>query len=238
MSRRSAIALGVLALMAGPARHAVADSGEVAEAVVVSATGEQLESGNSATPFSLRLPDDAACPGSSEFEGWLVNSYMVHASTEPADVAYDGLGPTPPDAGNDRFRQPLFAEDTARFVSAATASVEREGTPGRVVGIPMFSLAVYTAQDLRPGRYHLGIACTLRNEVGRVWDAEVVVSESSTDEPGGFTWEVASSGAAGEAGAGTTPLVPLGGVAVLASVVLLVRRRRGARALPTHEGAS
>ncbi|MGH9084409.1 MAG: hypothetical protein ACRDYW_03055 [Acidimicrobiales bacterium] len=221
-SRASVAALALVASWAGCRGPAWAAQPAVGDAVIVSASGDRLDRGGSGTPFSLRLPDGAECAGSSEFEGWLVNSYMVHASTAPLDVAYDGLGPTPPDAGNERFRQPLFAVDTARFVSAPTAGVERKGEPGRIVDVPVFSLAVYTSADVRPGRYHLGIACTLYNEIGRVWDAQITVESSGSDEPGGFVWQVVGAEPT-RSGSPAGPL--LAGGALVVGFLALVRRR-------------
>ena len=136
---------------------------------MVAPDGGRLDEGGSTTEFSLELPSGAQCPGDSAFEGWRVNSYMVPEVVDVARLTYDGLGPAPAGlADYERFRQPLYDVGTSPYASALTAAVQEQGDPGLIVDIPTFTLGVYSSGDVPAGRYHVGIACTLLNEVGRV----------------------------------------------------------------------
>jgi uncharacterized protein (TIGR03382 family) len=212
-------ALGLMALLAylliAPAVSARAQ--DVGGAVV------SPNEGGSATPFSVRLPDGSTCPGDSANDGYRVNSYMVPGAVDPAEITYDGLGPTPAAYGDhSTFREPLFDIETNSFASAQTADAETPGEPGPIISIPMFSFGVYAPGDLPAGRYHIGIACTLINEIVTIWDAEIVVTRSNDDEPAQIRWRVADGS---RASTGTSNVgAPVAVLAVV--VVVLVRRRR------------
>ncbi|MEQ1786050.1 MAG: hypothetical protein ABL966_03270 [Acidimicrobiales bacterium] len=209
---------------------------DVAPAVVVSPEGQELTEGGSATPFTLRLPDRASCPGDSANAGWRVNSYMVPEAVDVATLPYDGTGPTPYGLGDlEVFRQPLYTLRTDPYVSAQTLEVEVPGDPGEIIDIPDFSFAVFAPGDVPPGRYHLGIACTLLNEVALVWDAEVVVTAAPADAPAQLHWRVAEPSVSSPNEGQWAPALSLLGVAGgLVALVAVSRRQRP----PISAGAS
>jgi hypothetical protein len=229
----------IAVLCVGLAPPARAQSPEVGEAVVVGRGGREPAGGGSGTDFSLRLPDGAECPGDSAFEDWRINGYMVPAAVDVATLTYDGLGPAPAALQDyDTFRQPLYDTDTNPYASAMTAAVEKRGDPGVIADIPMFTFSVYPPGDVPAGRYHVGIACTLLNEVGRVWDAEIVIAEAADDHPSQLHWEVMGAAPGGSASELPPPLVVLAAAAAIAAIVTATRRRRASSPVPvSREGA-
>ena len=225
LRRVAAIGLGSLMLLqhAGPA--AGQPEVEVGEVEVVDADGDRLSGGGSTTPFSLELPDGAECPGDSTDDDYRVNSYMVPSSVDPLDVTYNGLGPTPSVVGPGReFRQPLYDVESTFFVSIQTEDAEDPGDPGKIQALPLFDFDVFKPGDVPPGPYNIGIACTLFNEIERVWNAQIEVTVDQADEPAAIRWSVVGF----EPSDGSTfPIVPVAGVVVaLATLVFVLRRRR------------
>lgn len=198
---------------------------------MVSAGSDQPVSGGGPdTPFSIRLPEGAACPGDSANEGYRVQSYMVPSSVPPAEVDYDGLGPAP-NAFGDRatFRQPLYDTATSWFVSAMTAEADSPGEPGPIVNIPSFSFDVYRGtHELPMGSYNVGIACTLMNEPVRYWNTELVfeVPDEGADR---FIWRVIAA----ERSQPSIPWQPAAVATVIAGAAFVGSRRIGRAATPT-----
>lgn len=229
-SRRGTAALAaLLCTVSGWWQQAAAQPTAEPEPVdVVGRSGRPLDGGGSATEFSLRLPSGAACPGDSANDGYRVNSYMVPVGVHPSTVIYNGLGPTPPVLGDgSSFRQPLYDTETHPFVSAQTAEARAPGEPGPIVNVPVFSFAVYAPGDLPPGRYHVGLVCTLLNVVVSIWDTEMILSVAREDDPAQVTWTVSDAEAAG----GSTPTAALVGLAVAAALALTINRLRRRRSL-------
>ncbi len=217
--------LAVLAAGSWGSMATAAQSADVRAAEVVGPSGRPIDGGGSATPFTLRLPDGAACPGDSANDGYRVNSYMVPFDVDPTVVTFDGTGPIPATLGTaGPFRQPLYDVNTHPFVSDQTAEAIAPGEPGPIVNVPAFSFGVFAPGDVPAGRYHVGIACTRLNEIEVVWDAELTVMEAADDEPAGLRW--ATTRAESDAGAGPSAAIALGAAAALGAVVLLGRARR------------
>ena len=194
------------------------DAGAIA-IVAHSGSSRPLNRGGSAVEFSFRLPDGASCPGDSANDNYLVQSYMVPVTVGSADVGYDGLGPAPNSYGDwATFRQPFYDTRTTPYASVLTAEAVAPGQPGPIVNIPALSFAVYKPGQLPPGRYRIGVACTLFNKVVKYWDGELVVTLAADDNPVGVTWALADP-PGGAAGSG--PAFPGAAAAGLVAAVVI-----------------
>lgn len=208
----------LVALLAGGVTHP-ARAQDVGEAMV------SPREGGSRTAFTVRPPEGSTCPGDSADDGYRVNSYMVPSTVAPNAITFDGLGPTPQSFGDyATFREPLFDLETNSFASAQTADAERPREPGPIINIPRFSFAVYEPGDLPVGRYRVGIACTLLNEVVTIWSAELVVTSAPSDRPAQVRWSVIADAADHASGAPGAPIV--WAVVALGAGALLIHRRR------------
>lgn len=195
---------------------------------VVDAGGDRIDGGGSATEFTLEPQEPAACPGDSANENYLLYSFMVPADVLAENVTFDGLGPTPQVYERyEEFRMPLYEVTTSDFVAGLTAEREDEGGPGRIVDLPLLSYAVYREGELPFGRYRVGLACTVFNELERYWDTEIEVLADDAD-PAGFRWRVVG---AQPDGAESSSVLPL---AVAAAVVLTVASAVWLRARSRH----
>lgn len=226
---RSLVAIAALAgagLLVAPAS---AQEPEVGVAHVTPAEG------GSTTPFRVDIPPGASCPGDSAEDGYRVNSYMVPVAVPALEVTFDGMGPTPASFGTyDTFREPLFDIDTNSFVSRQTANAEAPGDPGPILELPEFSYGVYEPGDLPPGRYRIGITCTLLNEIVLIWDAEVEVTEDADDDPAQIRWRVVSAPPVEEASDSSFAVGSLAVGAVLATgLAVFAIRRRGTQRRPS-----
>lgn len=234
---RSVIALAwasvaMIGVLVCPTPALAAAAERAGDAVVVTGAGERRvrNEGGSATEFSVRLPDGASCPGDSANDGYRVQSYLVPTTVAPAEITYDGLGPTPNTYRDyPTFRQPLYDTSTRPFASAQTAEAAAPGQAGAIVSIPSLTFAVYGPGELPPGRYRAGIACTLDNQPVRYWDTELVLTLAPDDKPAGITWRLANATAAvtGSNGpAGVTAIAAVVVVVAVAAGALYARRRR------------
>jgi hypothetical protein len=157
---------------------------------------QPLNSGGSATPFALVLPEGAECPGDSATDNYRVQTYMVPAAVDPGTLTFDTRGPSPQGVGTD-FRQPLFDSSGNPFVNELT-DVATDGGGGTISGLPTFAFAVYGqdgadgAELVPAGTYNIGIACTLDLVLERYWNVRLVFAADPTDEPAGITWTVAA----------------------------------------------
>lgn len=218
MARMISTGLAVAAAMLTLSAHAepalgafLADAGD---AVVVSGPGKAgspLREGGSATAFSFRLPRGASCQRDSAEGGYRVQSYMVPARDDPGSLVYTDAGPD----GPGRF--PLYDVTTSQFVNQQTANADAPGQPGTIVNLPAFSYAVYAPGELPPGRYNIGVACSLLNKTTRFWNVETVVTSARGDKPAQVRWTVPAAPA--------TPSrsgLPSAGVLVGATLVIVL----------------
>jgi hypothetical protein len=175
-------------------------------AVVVTPSGAVLSSGGSATVFTLKLPQGAACPGDTYHHGYLVFSYAVPVRTDPASLTFPG---TFPSSGADLITVegvPFVTQPTAEFTAA-------------IQTLSDFSWSRYDHDptDLPVGEYNVGIACAHGlGRVERFWNVKLDFTSTSSD-PGGFVWRVL--------GAQSDPATPNSnhlGLAVIGLIVLVV----------------
>jgi hypothetical protein len=157
--------------------------------------GQLLTSGGSATVFALNLPNGASCSGDTASGGYVINSYMVPASVDPATLSFDSNGPTPFGTGAN-LRVPLYSSSgSTPFMNGTTGVAASSGGPGLVVGLPSFSFNVFGANGhtvVPAGTYNLGVACwnTTANPhvLDKYWNVQMAFVATPSDSPGGITW--------------------------------------------------
>jgi len=201
---------------------AAAQSSPSGVAVVASNSGEKLTLGGSADEFTLKLPPRSTCPGDSANDGFRVDSYMVPSAVAPTDVTFGSAGPEVNTLTRyDEFRQPLYDNLTAMFVNRLTAANEKPGEPGLIIDVPMFSLDVYSAGQVPPGPYNIGVACTLDGQAKTTWNTQITIEKDSTDKPAGVRWSVAGSGGSSDKNSASSIVRLLVLIFVLLLVVVL-----------------
>ncbi len=201
------------------------DAGDV---VVVAANQEkQVFDGDSNTPFSLRLPAGASCPGDSANDDWRVQSFVIPADLDPGALTYGALRPR-----GDNLHA-LYGADTRPFIQVLTGQNSGPGEPGLIVGVPPLSFAVFPAGMLPAGPYRIGIACTWFEKTAMYWDTELVLSADPDVEPGQFRWHVANDPAAALAddsnsswAKGIAAVTLVAAIAAIAVIITIATRRR------------
>lgn len=193
----AALAIGISGLSPSGvpgASAAATDAGAAQVITPVSAPvggGAPLNSGGSATDFSIKLPTGAACAGDSANDGYRVQSYRVPASVNPATLTFDASGPI--------GHQALYDTTGSPYVDKQTANADTPGGPGPIVNIADFDYGVYLPGDVTPGTYNLGIACTLgpasATQLDRFWNVQKSFVADAADEPASVRWTVVASSA-------------------------------------------
>jgi hypothetical protein len=202
-------------LLVVPGRAGATPAGGTA--LVVHPNGGSLSSGGSSTPFGLKLPAHAACPGDTAHQGYSISSYVVPVSVAPGAVVYGGGG---------------FAQQGSPMVDASLTpylAVNTDIDTGEIPPPPIFSWTSYAQHGGFPmGTYNVGVACATRSgATARYWNTVFRFTADSADR-GGFTWSIigAPKQTSGGSTAGTVvgvviAVIVIGGIATL----LLVRRR-------------
>lgn len=219
-----ALAVGVGLVLVTPSGAAAQEpAGTVV--VIDAEDGAPLEAGGSDTAFRVQLPDGAACPGDSEEGQYRVQSFLVPVDADPGALRYEGLHPQTEDGWA------LYETNTNTFVNRPTDRADEPGGEGRIVNLPPFSFAVFEPGLLPPGRYHLGVACSLFGETELHWSTEVAI-DADADEPAGISWTVVDPPAVDGARTGGSTRILIALTAVGIAGVVLVRRR------PVHHNGS
>jgi hypothetical protein len=182
-----------------------------------------LSAGGSNTNFSLKLPAGAACPGDSANDNYRLQSFFVPAATNLDVLRYKFMGPdtSPGD--------PLIDLGTHPYTQRLTDPNQTPGLPGRIPVLPDFSFVAYTPGYYAPGRYHIGVACTLYNVTKRYWVTDVVVVAAPADKPAGIRWShadrTANPSSSSPSSSHLALVLGVIGGAVLAVVVVILRLR-------------
>jgi hypothetical protein len=196
------------------------DAGKVE---VVDQRGHALGDGGSTTPFELRLPVGAACPGDSEHDQYRIMGFMVPADVDPAKVRYQ-LGPV----GERSYS--LYQVDSTQFSNALTERADRSGGEGAILDLPTFSFGVFNDVDrIEPGRYRMGIACAHLFETKRYWSTEIVLASDLKDRPAGIHWNLPNCQPAGDDNGALAGVIVAVALAAAAGFVALAARKRGRR---------
>lgn len=182
--RRGMALLALHLVGAAAVADVVAAADDRGDLEVVDADGEPLRNGGSATPFTVRLPEGATCPGDSMFDQWRVQSFVVPASVDIGRLEFGSVGPQ----GDRQYA--LYTVEGSPVVDELLQPNDQAGQPGRPVGLTMLSFGAFTPGLLPAGTYRFGLMCTLFREPERYWDVEIVVDDAPDDQPAGFTWRL------------------------------------------------
>ena len=201
------------------------DAGEVVVVDPFNVTRE-LNSGDSASVFSLRLPEGAACQRDSANDDWRVQSFLVPVGTDIGALRYKATRPD-----GERYRS-LRYPDGDIFVMEFTNPNPGPGQPGTIPAVPALTMAYFEAGSIPPGEYVLGIACTNPGwYVERFWDVDVRLEAAPEVETGGLRWQVIQKPAQVSSQSSTSSTAPLlalsfAFVAVVGGLWFLRRRSR------------
>jgi hypothetical protein len=207
-----AMAAGVLALFAAPAAMAT----ETAPATITKPDGvTPLNSGGSATDWTIALPVGAHCTGDTATGGYLVYSYIT--SADPSTLTFSGTGPSSGEELLTTGGTPYGAQSTAI-------------TTGAIAQTPTLNYQFFNVNgaggdyELTPGTYNLGIACaTKTGALDQYWNVQEVFTANGSD-PNGETWSVVPATQVPE-----SPLavaLPIGALLILGAGFVVARRRR------------
>lgn len=224
LGRAATAAFFVVAVLTAGASGAGATGERAGDAVIVAGgTGSSTMGGDGQSPFSIRLPDGAACPGDSAESQYRVQSFLAPEAVDPGSLVYKGLRPRADGAWA------LYETSTRTYMNAATDMASTAGGEGAIINLPSFSFAVFDPGMIAPGRYHIGIACSLWTETERYWSTMIEVTVDD-DDAAGIAWTVleVAGGASGADDTGSSAASPIfvgAIVAVAVGVGVVVRRR-------------
>ncbi len=218
--------------LAAAATESSDTSKDVGEVVVVDPykQADALTRGEATTEFSLRLPEGSTCPGDSANDQWRVQSFIIPAQDDPVGIRYGAIGPEP--VGPDRYA--MFNIDTRPFVHQLLQPNPAAGQPGVISVLPPFSFEVVAGEDIPPGRYRIGVACTFFGDTAQYWDTEIVLDAPASGEGSQLSWRLPSVAAdavqSSDQGSGRW-LVLAGGGLVAAAIGLYVWRGKSRQPL-------
>lgn len=184
---RAVLAVAVLVglhgiVLAAPRAHAAAeDAGKVT--VTQAGSTRRISAGQSSTPFDLRLPKGAACPGDSVDDDYRVQSFIVPVTTDLTGLRFKSQGPDV--AGG----WALYKLTTSAYIQEQTADAPLPKEPGPILPLPTLTFEVFRVNELTPGSYRMGVACSRYNDTVRVWSAPINIV-SDPDDGAGFAWEL------------------------------------------------
>ncbi|MBV9663095.1 MAG: hypothetical protein JOZ37_03935, partial [Actinobacteria bacterium] len=193
-----AVALSAAALPLMAAAPAFANGSLQGAAIIKTAGGgANLQSGNGATNWTLRLPAGASCPGDGPNDGYRWQTYMVPSSVDPATLTFDSAGPVPNGFGAS-FRQPLYDTTSNPVVNQVPAAASPAPGPGPIINIPDVNFQVFSPGQIPAGVYNIGIACTLggasATQESNFWNVQMTVATgTATDGNAQVTWQNGTS---------------------------------------------
>ena len=182
--RRLFAALALLAALpvavqipVGTAVAAARRSGD-AEAVQANNRLRPFTAGTHESPFSLRLPRGATCPGDSMNDDWRVQSFVVPSTDDPGTLRYMVTGPEGPE--NDA-RVAIYTSEGRPYMNQLLGANSTPGQPGQIIELPSFSFKRLPIDYLPSGEYRMGVACTDGKGVtAQYWDTLISIESSPT----------------------------------------------------------
>ena len=112
--------------------------------------------------------------------------FLVLADVEPGTIPYGADWPRLED-----HMYSLYDTITQPVIDVLTVPNVAPGSPGLIDALAPMSFAVFPVGELPPGRYRIGIACTLLYTTATYWDSEIEISADASDAPGQMTWRLA-----------------------------------------------
>ncbi len=225
-----AIVPGSVSATVGPTpdqQEVAGDPYRAGDVVVVEANNSDREivEAKGQTPFSLRLPDGAECPGDSANDQWRTQSFLVPATVDPAEIVF-GVN-DPEGEGN----WSLYDVQTNPYVDELLPQNPGAGLPARIPSVPPLSFAVFPPGVLPDGEYTIGIACTYFRALASWWDTDIEIERDSSDQPAELAWRVVDPPASAIENSDTLGdralfLVAAGVLVALAAAALLTVSRR------------
>ena len=195
--------------------------------------GTPLSGGDQNTPFSLRLPADAECPGDSKSDQWRVESFIIPARDNPADMVFNSFDL------EDDGQWPLLDVDSQKFLAEFMPENPAPGLPGQIQALPVFTFELYGRSELPAGRYIVGIACSFYRETGKFWSTPVSIAYDEDATNSNLTWQVTDPAApenmsqAADSEASSLWLVAVV-AAFLTLIFVLFRRQNSRRSNPVN----
>jgi hypothetical protein len=143
-----------------------------------------LSSGDSNTQFLIRVPADASCPGDSQNDNYLVQTFVVPSGTDIGSVRYRDIGPI----GENHVALFTASADQSSMSNIVLDANSAAGQPGRIRQLPPATFYPFPAGTLAPGDYEIGIACTYFVHTSRYWHTQINIAADPSVQPGEFTW--------------------------------------------------
>jgi hypothetical protein len=187
------------------------------------------ERGGSATRFTVKFPDGAACPGDSANDQWRTQSFVIPVGTDPVTLGYNNARP------EGERNWPLYGDDTVPYINQLLFKNAAPGKPGEIPPVPALSFATLPPGSIADGQYRVGIACTYFRHTAKYWDTKFVFVNDSSDVPGQLSWRLASSPPAPpdeSDGSTRAVLIALGALVLAGSAISFVRLIRWGRSRP------
>ena len=200
--KRALAAVAVIAVVAGIAPFlnapAAFANGSLQGAATIKTAGgaANLQSADSNTTFTLRLPGGAACPGDSNvdpFYHWA--GYFVSGAIDPATLQFNSQGPTGPTSGTyATFKQPLrTSSGGAAVIARNTAGSTPPDPSGPIVNIDDMSFATLADDAVPSGVYNIGIACyagpASATQMSNFWNVQITVTDNANGTGTAFAWQ-------------------------------------------------
>lgn len=208
--------------------------GRVGDLLLQSAGLVAIADGDGETPFFVRLPAGATCPGDSANDQWRVNTFVIPAGEDPLQLRFTAGGPEP--VWDDHFA--LFDVGTkTSVINQMLQKNDTPGNPGVIKPLPQVFMLPIAENGFSSGRYRLGVACTFWAQTTQYWDVEIEMTASQgSNGVGTMSWKVVGTMMAPTSGSdsgGSSSLlivVVLAGVAAAGILVVVRRSRRAANA--------
>ncbi len=225
-----AVLVGAIALVSMTTAASAEHKNGGAATIINRATGQPINSFGSQTPFSFKLPNEAACSGDTAADNFHIFSYIADATAypDPGNLAYTPDGPIPV---GDGVVFTLYQTTGSPYVNKTAAPIS-----GFIQNLPDFNFNLYsidgritdTAPDgtfvLPAGTYNIGLACANPDgTTDKIFNAQVIVSPSNTDT-NGLTFEVVPVPQVPDTP--LTVLLPLSAAALGGAAFVTMRRRR------------